>query len=119
MDRRQVLVGMTAMGVAGSLNLNELRSAQSGESATQNPTARYAYLSNGERPGMLGPVKTCIEERQNLLTTTEYGTDGKVVTIHMEEDGKPLYSSSELGLGGTGPPRAYLEAQLAKSRRRH
>jgi hypothetical protein len=33
MDRRQVLVGMTAMGVAGSLNLNDLLSAQCMNSA--------------------------------------------------------------------------------------
>jgi hypothetical protein len=95
MDRRQVLIGMTAMGVAGSLNLNEMLSAQSGESATPNAAARYAHMSDGERRELLGPVKMCIEEGPSLVTTKEYGPDGKVVTIHMEHDGRPLYSPSD------------------------
>jgi len=41
MDRRQVLVGMTAMGVAGSLNLDNLLNAQCTEPASKStiPTA--------------------------------------------------------------------------------
>jgi hypothetical protein len=95
MDRRQVLIGLTATGVAGSLNLNELLSSQSGASATKNAAARYSHMSDGERRELLGPVKLCIEEGPNLVTTKEYGPDGKVVTIHMEQDGKPLYSPSD------------------------
>jgi hypothetical protein len=95
MDRRQILVGMTAMGVAGSLNLNELLRAQNVASATKNTAARYAHMSDGERKELLGPVKMCVEESPSLVTTKEYGPDGKVVTIHTEHDGKPLYSSSD------------------------
>jgi hypothetical protein len=95
MDRRQVLVGITAIGLAGSLNLIDTLRAQSIESATNNPPARYAHMSDGERRALLGPVKMCIEEGPNLVTTKEYGPDGKVVTIHMEHDGKPIYSPSD------------------------
>lgn len=71
MDRRQVLVGMTAIGVAGSLNLSDTLRAQSIESATNNPPARYAHMSDGERRELLGPVKMCIEEGPSLVTTKE------------------------------------------------
>lgn len=83
MDRRQVLAGMTAMGVVGSLNLNALLNAQSVESTTKNAAARFAHMSDGERQGILGPVKMCVEESPSRVTTTEYGPDGEVVTIHL------------------------------------
>jgi YD repeat-containing protein len=95
MDRRQVIVRMTVMGVAGSLNLNNLLSAQSIDGVTQNIPARFAHWYDSERRELLGPVKKCVEESSDLVTTREYSPDGKLVTIHMEQGGKPLYSPSD------------------------
>ena len=53
MDSRQALIGMSAMGVAASLNLNDLLRAQSVEPDTQITAARYAHMSDGERHEML------------------------------------------------------------------
>jgi hypothetical protein len=96
MDRRQVLAGMTAMGVVGSLNLHELLKAQSVESTNKNAAARFAHMSDGERQEMLGPVKNSVQEGLGVVTTTEYGPDGKFLSFHSEyDDGKPSHSSSD------------------------
>ena len=61
------------MGVAGSLNLNELLTAQSTEPAIKNASAkyaaRYAHLSDGERHELLGLVKVCVEEDAGFVNT--------------------------------------------------
>ena len=91
MDRRQVLVGMTAMGVARSLNLDNLLSAQSIEPETKCKTAtrafRYAHMSNGEQRALLGPIKMCVEESTSRsgtrVWTTEFGPDRKLLSVRL------------------------------------
>jgi YD repeat-containing protein len=107
MDRRQVLVGMTAMGVAGSLNLNDPLRAQSIDPAAPAIPAKYAHAYDSERRELLGPVKRCVEERQGLVKTSEYGPDGKVLRLYVEQEGKPVYSSSDV---------MYSEARDAQGR---
>jgi len=87
---------MTAMGVAGSLNLNDLLRAQSSvpETKFSSAAARYAHLSDGERHELLGPVKMCIEESSAVVTTREYGPDRKLVASHSEYQGKSFNDSS-------------------------
>jgi hypothetical protein len=47
--------------------------------------ARSTQMSEREKAGLRGPVKTCLEETDyptgKYLTTTEYSTDGRVLTI--------------------------------------
>ena len=67
MDRRQVLAGMAAMGVVGSLNPSALLRAQTSEPQASEPEGSWppgaAHLYNPEvHRELLGPVKMCIEE---------------------------------------------------------
>jgi len=98
MDRRQLVVGMTAFGVAGQLNLNELLSAQVIETNSQASKAQQSQLTARGRVGLCGPVKMCVEETTSdygkSVTTTEYDSDGKLLTSRHENDGKLSYSSS-------------------------
>jgi hypothetical protein len=98
---------MAAMGVAGSLNLNELLHAQSSEPSTISPAARYAHLSGGGRQELLGPVKMCIEECGGSVITREYSPDRKLLTFRYEHDGKIVNSSSD---------SSYSEARDAEGR---
>jgi hypothetical protein len=105
MDRRQVLVGMTAMGVAGSLNLDNLLNAQCTEPASKStiPTAsiRYAHLSNGEQRALLGPIKMCVEESTSVsetrVWTTEFGPDRNLLSVRLGKDGhsRQIYPRSD------------------------
>src|SRR5205807_947249 len=61
MDRRQLLFGMSALGLAGSLNLNELVSAQGRHISDQGPKVRM-YPPDVELNEPRGPVKMCREE---------------------------------------------------------
>jgi hypothetical protein len=92
MDRRQLVVGMTAFGVAGQLNLNELLSAQVIETNSQASKAQQSQLTARGRVGLRGPVKMCVEETTSdygkSVTTTEYDSDGKLLTSRHENDGK-------------------------------
>jgi hypothetical protein len=101
MDRRQVLAGMAAMGVVGTLNPSALLCAQTSEPQTSEPERvwpppclAHSYLP--ETRQMLGPVKTCIEESpNNRVEIREYGPDRKLLAFRTERDGKVLDSSSE------------------------
>jgi len=89
---------MTAMGVAGSLNLNDLLSAQSIETNSQGSKAEQSELTARGRDGLRGPVKMCVEENASdygkSVRTTEYGLDGQLLTSRHEMDGKLSYSTS-------------------------
>jgi hypothetical protein len=61
--------------------------------------ARSAQMSDREKAGLRGPVKTCLEKTVyptgKYLTTTEYSTDGRVLTIRTPQpDGSEWVSSN-------------------------
>jgi hypothetical protein len=84
MDRRQVLLGMTAVGLAGPFNLGQLLSAQSSEANSPVSRCNHERLTSLDFAGLRGPVKTCVVHSGD---TTEYGLDGELLslTYHSEE----------------------------------
>jgi len=76
MDRRELLFGATALGLVTNVNLNHLLIAQVGKA-----TMGGRRLSDRERAGLLGLVKTCSEFRgdQAQSCDTEYGEDGRLL----------------------------------------
>jgi hypothetical protein len=99
MDRRQVLLGMTAMGLSGELNLGHLLSAQSIQADSTVSRDKQEHFAALERDGLRGPVKTCVEDapiyQGRLVTTKEYGLDGKLLSFRSETDGEPSFSFSD------------------------
>src|SRR5580704_5722039 len=64
MDRRQVLFGASALGLVTNLNLNHPLIAQVGTAVMGRPVCPKCgnvILSDRERAGLRGPVKTCID----------------------------------------------------------
>ncbi len=77
MDRRQLLFGATALGLATNLKLNHPLIAQGGEA-----TMGSGRLSDRERAGLRGPVKTCsdfIRDAAESMTEEEYTADGRLL----------------------------------------
>jgi hypothetical protein len=77
MDRRQLLLGMTALGLARSLTLPDLLNAQVGKAAMGN-----GRLSDRERIGLRGPVKSCSdfnEDEAESMSDAEYSVDGRLL----------------------------------------
>jgi hypothetical protein len=77
MDRRQLLFGTTALGLVTNINLNHLLIAQVGKA-----TMGSGRLSDRERAGLRGPVKTCsdfIGDDTESLSETEYAADGRLL----------------------------------------
>jgi hypothetical protein len=75
MDRRQLLYGASALGLVTNLNLNHPLIAQVG-----NAVMGSRRLSDRERAGLRGPVKTC----SDLIGTgigidTDYSPDGRLL----------------------------------------
>jgi hypothetical protein len=100
MDRRQLLLGMTAVGLAGQFNLSDLLNAQSIDAANQTSRAKRIYPPDVERNEPRGPIKKCVEETSafggSVMThTTEYSPDGKAISWRMERDGRLIYSSAD------------------------
>jgi YD repeat-containing protein len=76
MDRRQLLLGATALGLATNLNLNHLLLAQVGKSNVANRP------SDRERAGLRGSVKTCsdfIGTETEAMSEQEYAADGRLL----------------------------------------
>jgi hypothetical protein len=76
MDRRQLLFGATALGLAANLNLNHPLIAQV---ITTTPGTR---LSDREKDGLRGLVKACTEfigDDTEPMSETEYSVDGRIV----------------------------------------
>jgi len=98
MDRRQVLVGMTAMGVAGSVNLDNLLSAQSIGTSNQRSKATRFYPPDLDLNEPRGPSRCGIEETtlgdQKSVAITEYAIDEKFLSTRHETDGRVTYNSS-------------------------
>lgn len=99
MDRRQVLLGMTAMGLAGPFNVSPLLNAQSVETNSPVSKTEHQKLTDREQAGLRGPVKTCVEEtagyREKSVETTEYSLNGDFLSSRHERNGQLLYSRSE------------------------
>jgi YD repeat-containing protein len=90
MDRRQLLLGMTALAV-GSPGLNVLLDAQSMGTANQS-SGTNTRLSNREAAGLRGRVKTCVEGS----VTTEYDPAGRIVSRRWSDnvDGSAMMGTS-------------------------
>jgi hypothetical protein len=77
MDRRQLLLGATALGLVTNLNLKHLLNAQVGEAAMGN-----RRLSDRERIGLRGPVKICSDfngDEAESMCDAEYSADGMLL----------------------------------------
>ena len=77
MDRRQLLFGATALGLVTNLNLNHPLIAQVGKE-----TMGSRRLSDRERAGLRGPVKTCSDfmgDDAESMSETEYAADGRLL----------------------------------------
>ena len=113
MDRRQLLFGATALGLAAHLNLNHTLIAQV---ITTTPGTR---LSDREKDSLRGPVKTCTEfigDDNELMSETEYAADGRIVRLwrggRFASAGERVYSYDQMGRliaitgdGADGTPR--------------
>lgn len=107
MDRRQLLVGATALGLARNLNLNTLVGAP----GASLPTTGNARLSDRERAGLRGPVRTCTDfhgDETESMGEAEYALDGRVLVWRGRISGgsrvERIYSYNEAGrlIGITG-----------------
>ena len=75
MDRRQLLFGASALGLVTNLNLNHPLIAQVG-----NAVMGSRRLSDRERAGLRGPVKTCSDLiGTGIGTNTDYSPDGRLL----------------------------------------
>jgi hypothetical protein len=76
MDRRQLLFGASALGLATNLNLNHPLIAQVG-----NAVMGSRRRSDRERAGLRGPVKTCSDliGRWIESVNTDYSPDGRLL----------------------------------------
>jgi YD repeat-containing protein len=77
MDRRQLLLGATALGLAANFNLNRLLVAQ-----VANTTTGNVRLSDRERAGLRGSIKTCsdfIDTETESMSEREYAADGRLM----------------------------------------
>lgn len=75
MDRRELLFGMAALGVGGSV-LNDLLNLHSLDGVTQSGVTGNAQISDRERAGLRGPVRTVSEDS----TKTEYDQAGRLIS---------------------------------------
>jgi hypothetical protein len=72
MDRRQLLFGASALGLVTNLNVNHPLIAQVG-----NAVMGSRRLSDRERAGLRGPVKTCGDLTGSI--NTDYSPDGRIL----------------------------------------
>ena len=104
MDRRQLLFGATALGLVTNLNLNHLLLAQVGYAVGKG------RLSDRERAGLRGSVKTCSVfsgDEAESMHDAEYGTDGRLLVSRYISRGsrvEQVYSYDGMGrlIGVTG-----------------
>jgi hypothetical protein len=103
MDRRQLLLGMAAAGLAGQLDLTQL-AGQTGPAEVSKRKVRM-YPPDIDLNQPRGPIKTCVEESTlygGALQTqiSEYAPDGKMSSSRWERDGKVEHSSSDNQIQG-------------------
>ena len=70
MDRRQLMFGMTALGIASRFDLNDLLNAQT---LNASSTMSKPVVSDRERDGLRGPVKEWISG----IATRQYDMEGR------------------------------------------
>jgi hypothetical protein len=107
MDRRQLMYGMAAVGLAGRLNLSDLLAAQTAELQTadlKTSRARQIYPPDRELDEPRGGVKMCVEETRSSrgdgsVTTRikEYDPDGNLIAFRNERDGRVVFSTADPG----------------------
>ena len=98
MDRRQLLLGMAAAGLAGQLDLTQL-AGQTGPAEVSKKKMKV-YPPDIDRNQPRGPIKTCIEkntEYDGALQTqiSEYAPDGKMISSRWERHGRVQYATSD------------------------
>lgn len=107
MNRRKFF-GLTIGGVAASAaGAREFPLANSQSTETQSPSSATGsiHISDREKAGLRGPVRTCREETiypsGEFLTTTEYSLDGKLLTTRtVQSDGSEWVTSQTYGPEG-------------------
>jgi hypothetical protein len=95
MDRRQLLLGMAAAGLAGRFDLTQLA-----HNPAEVSKKMRTYPPDVDRNQPRGPIKTCIEEStlyDGALQSqvSEYAPDGKMISSRWERDGKVEHSTSD------------------------
>jgi hypothetical protein len=107
MDRRQLLLGATALGLKRNLSLSALASPQ----GASPPTTGDVRLSDRERAGLRGPVRTSVDfngDEAESMCEEEYAEDGRLLVwrgrISGGSRGERVYSYNEAGrlIGITG-----------------
>ena len=98
MDRRQLLLGMAAAGLAGQFDLTKLAGQTGPEKGSMKKLRIYPPDIDLNQPR--GPVKTCIEEStlyDGTLRTqiSEYAPDGRMISSRWERDGTVEHSTSD------------------------
>jgi hypothetical protein len=98
MDRRQLLLGMAAAGLAGQFDLTQL-AGQTGPAEVSKKKHRM-HPPDIDRNQPRGPIKSCVEEStlyDGALQTqvSEYAPDGKMISARWERDGKVEQWSSD------------------------
>lgn len=83
MDRRQLLFGMTALGLASNLALPDFLNAQNIEMGDSLPPTSNVGISDRERVGFRGPIRMSVAENETRLgksvATREYDPDGRLL----------------------------------------
>jgi YD repeat-containing protein len=83
MDRRQLLLGMTALGLTRNLTLPDFLNAQNVEIGDSLLSTNSVNTSDRERDGLRGPVRISLEEVGSdfgkTRTTNEYDLDGRLL----------------------------------------
>jgi YD repeat-containing protein len=123
MDRRQLLFGATALGLVTNLSLNHPLIAQVGK------VIGRGGLSDRERAGLRGPVKTCIDFMEDVEAESmcaEYGTDGRLLVCRYISNGsrvEQVYSYDGMGRligvtdgGADGTDEFHYDEQGKKTR---
>jgi hypothetical protein len=83
MDRRQLLFGASALGLVTNLNLNHPLIAQVGTAVMGS-----RRLSDRERAGLRGPVKTCSDLiGREIGINTDYSPDGRLLGYRVPRGG--------------------------------
>jgi YD repeat-containing protein len=98
MDRRQLLLGMAAAGMAGQFDLTQLAGQTDPADVSKKKLRIYPPDVDLSQPR--GPIKTCVEESTSYDGTlrtqiSEYAPDGKMISSRWERDGKVEHSTSD------------------------